>query len=87
MIALNIALWLVLPAVAAGALAFALTPLTARLAVWLGAIDMPGYRKTHSTPLRRVGGLALVTARAGGWVSQGRFGAKARCQPEPPEEG
>jgi UDP-GlcNAc:undecaprenyl-phosphate GlcNAc-1-phosphate transferase len=69
MIVLNIALWLLLPAVAAAALAFALTPLTARLAVWLGAIDMPGYRKTHSTPIPRLGGLAVVTASASVWAA------------------
>ena len=32
-------------------LAFALTPLTARLAVLVGAIDVPGRRKMHAEPI------------------------------------
>ena len=60
---------LVLPAVAAGAVAFALTPLTARLAVRVGAIDVPGRRKTHAEPTPRLGGLAVVGAIAATWAA------------------
>ena len=63
------ALWLVLPTAAAAALAFALTPLTARLAVRMGAIDMPGHRKTHATPIPRLGGLAVVSASGILWAA------------------
>jgi UDP-GlcNAc:undecaprenyl-phosphate/decaprenyl-phosphate GlcNAc-1-phosphate transferase len=55
-------LWFVLPGLVAAALAFALTPLVARLAVILGAVDMPGERKVHTTPIPRLGGLAVVAA-------------------------
>jgi UDP-GlcNAc:undecaprenyl-phosphate GlcNAc-1-phosphate transferase len=60
---------LVLPAVAAGVVAFALTPLTARLAVRVGAIDVPGRRKTHAEPTPRLGGLAVVGAIAVTWAA------------------
>jgi UDP-GlcNAc:undecaprenyl-phosphate/decaprenyl-phosphate GlcNAc-1-phosphate transferase len=56
--------WFILPALIAGALAFALTPLVSRLAVRVGAVDMPGERKVHTTPVPRLGGLAVVTAIA-----------------------
>jgi len=65
----NTVLWLVLPAVAAAVLAFAITPLTARLAVRLGALDMPGHRKAHSTPIPRLGGLAVVMASVTVWAA------------------
>jgi UDP-GlcNAc:undecaprenyl-phosphate GlcNAc-1-phosphate transferase len=35
------------------------TPGVIRLAGWLGAIDLPGGRKTHSSPVPRIGGLAV----------------------------
>ena len=54
----------VLPAVAAAIIAFALTPLTARLARRVGAIDLPARRKTHTQPTPRLGGLAVVGAIA-----------------------
>ena len=43
--------WYTLPALVAAALAYALTPLVARLAVRIGAIDMPGERKVHTVPI------------------------------------
>jgi UDP-GlcNAc:undecaprenyl-phosphate GlcNAc-1-phosphate transferase len=64
----NIALSLVLPAIAAAALAFVITPLTARLALRVGAIDMPGHRKTHQRPIPRLGGLAVVSASGVVWA-------------------
>jgi UDP-GlcNAc:undecaprenyl-phosphate GlcNAc-1-phosphate transferase len=67
--------WLVLPAVAAAMVACALTPLTARLAVLVGAIDVPGRRKTHTQPTPRLGGLAVVGAIAAVWaVVRWQFG-------------
>lgn len=38
------------------------TPLTAKLARKLGAIDYPGYRKIHDAPVPRLGGLAVFAA-------------------------
>jgi UDP-GlcNAc:undecaprenyl-phosphate GlcNAc-1-phosphate transferase len=62
---------LALPAVAAAVVAFALTPLTARLAILVGAIDVPGRRKTktHAEPIPRLGGLAVVGAIAAVWTA------------------
>src|SRR5438045_7601499 len=40
----------------------ALAPLTRRLAFAVGAIDRPGERKIHSTPIPRLGGLAVVAS-------------------------
>src|SRR5262245_60473089 len=57
-------LWFVVPAVSAAAMAGALTPLAARLAVKVGAVDMPAARKVHHTPVPRLGGLAVVAAIA-----------------------
>jgi UDP-GlcNAc:undecaprenyl-phosphate GlcNAc-1-phosphate transferase len=63
------ALVLVLPAAAAALLAFAIAPLTARLAVLVGAIDMPGQRKAHAVPIPRLGGVAVVSAIAAVWAA------------------
>ncbi len=38
------------------------TPLTRRLAIWLGAIDMPHDRKVHESPTPTLGGLAIFLA-------------------------
>jgi UDP-GlcNAc:undecaprenyl-phosphate/decaprenyl-phosphate GlcNAc-1-phosphate transferase len=38
------------------------TPLTRRLAIWLGAIDMPHDRKVHENPTPTLGGLAIFLA-------------------------
>ena len=56
-------------AAAAAALAFAFAPLTARLAVRVGAIDMPGHRKTHAMPTPRLGGVAVVSAIGVVWAA------------------
>jgi len=51
---------------AAGAFAFAavvtlvMTPLTGRLAVRIGAIDLPRERSLHDAPVPRLGGLAIL---------------------------
>lgn len=39
--------------------AFWLTPLAARLAAHLGAMDIPGPRKVHARPMPRLGGVAV----------------------------
>lgn len=56
---MNIVL-LLLPALLAAALSFALTPLAQKLALHVGAIDSPGERKVHTVPVTRLGGLAVV---------------------------
>src|SRR5262245_9251703 len=53
-------LTVLLPAIAAALCALALGPVASRLAVWLGAIDMPGERKVHVTAVPRLGGLVVV---------------------------
>jgi UDP-GlcNAc:undecaprenyl-phosphate GlcNAc-1-phosphate transferase len=44
----------------AGLLALLLTPLTARLAARLGAIDQPNERSLHGVPTPKLGGLAIL---------------------------
>jgi UDP-GlcNAc:undecaprenyl-phosphate GlcNAc-1-phosphate transferase len=48
--------------IAAFVVAAALTPFVERLAVKLGAVDQPGERKVHKTPVPRLGGLAIFAA-------------------------
>jgi len=55
-------IWIALPAVTAALLSAILTPLVARIAVAIGAVDMPGYRKIHTAPIPRLGGLSVVTS-------------------------
>jgi len=55
---------LILPVLTASVVAFGLSPLVARLATWLGAVDMPGPRKIHDRPVPRLGGLAVIAAGA-----------------------
>lgn len=54
--------WFVLPGLTAAALTLMLTPAVSRLALSIGAVDMPGERKVHSTPVPRLGGLAVVAS-------------------------
>jgi UDP-GlcNAc:undecaprenyl-phosphate/decaprenyl-phosphate GlcNAc-1-phosphate transferase len=44
----------------AGIIALLLVPSTKRLAVWLGAIDVPNERSLHSAPMPKLGGLAIL---------------------------
>ena len=44
------------------ALVILLTPLAKRLAVWLGAVDMPHDRKVHENPTPTLGGVAIYLA-------------------------
>ncbi len=41
-----------------------LTPLSIKLAVKIGAVDIPTERKVHKTPIPRLGGVAVVSAVA-----------------------
>lgn len=54
------------PPVLAAITAFALTPLAARLARRLGAVDLPGERKVHDRPIARLGGVAVVAGALAG---------------------
>ncbi len=54
----------VLPALVAGILSYLLTPWASALARRVGAIDEPGPRKVHQTPVPRLGGLAVLAAVA-----------------------
>lgn len=55
--------YLVLALTAAG-LSLAVTPLVRALAVRLGALDQPGARRVHPTPVPRLGGVAVLVAGA-----------------------
>ena len=55
-------LLLVLPAIIALALSLALTPLAMRVALRVGAIDQPGERKVHTSPIPRMGGIAVLAS-------------------------
>lgn len=50
------------PALAATAVSYFLTPWVCRLARHVGALDVPGPRKLHQTPVPRLGGVAVVFA-------------------------
>ncbi len=71
-------------ALAAGAVAFALTPVARALAVRLGAIDMPDARRIHATPTPRFGGLAIaVGVLLVAWVARVLPGPAAQLDPRP----
>lgn len=57
---------ILLPAILAALASYLLTPLSARLAVRVGAVDRPGPRKVHTAPMPRLGGLAVIGAAAAG---------------------
>ena len=57
-------LYFIVPAVVSALIAFALTPAARLLALRVGAVDQPGPRKIHSTPIPRLGGLSVVLAVA-----------------------
>lgn len=66
---MNSILLLLIPTVAAAALAFCFAPFVSRLAVLVGAVDMPGERKIHHRPIPRLGGVAVVSAVAAVWCA------------------
>lgn len=57
-------LLLALPFVVAASLSLAFTPLAKKLAVRVGAVDLPNERKVHKTPIPRLGGVAVLGAFA-----------------------
>jgi len=50
------------PAFSAGLLAYVLAPFAGRLALRVGAVDLPGPRKIHQRPMPRLGGVAVIAA-------------------------
>jgi UDP-GlcNAc:undecaprenyl-phosphate GlcNAc-1-phosphate transferase len=60
-------LWLLIPAAVSMALAYLLTPLARRLALFVGAVDQPEARKVHKQLTARMEG-------AGGHRAEGQTG-------------
>jgi UDP-GlcNAc:undecaprenyl-phosphate GlcNAc-1-phosphate transferase len=48
---------------------FVLTPLAARLAFVIGAVDQPDGRKIHRQPIARLGGLAVIAGFCAPWLA------------------
>jgi UDP-GlcNAc:undecaprenyl-phosphate GlcNAc-1-phosphate transferase len=71
---MNSILLLLIPTAASGVLAFCFAPFVSRLAVLVGAIDMPGERKIHHQPIPRLGGVAVIGAVATVWSGTWWFG-------------
>lgn len=63
-------MWLIgaLTAMFAGVTTWLVTPAIVRLAHRVGAVDLPGPRKIHATPIPRVGGVAVFLGFAAGLV-------------------
>ena len=60
---LHFALWLLLAVLAAAAISYAATPLVKRIAIGVGAVDVPkDNRRMHKVPIPRLGGLAIFAA-------------------------
>lgn len=60
---LQFVIWMLLAVVVAAAVSFAATPVVKRLAVRLGAVDVPkDNRRMHKVPIPRLGGLAICFA-------------------------
>ena len=60
---LHFALWILLAVLVAAVVSFAATPLVKKLAVSVGAMDIPkDNRRMHKTPIPRLGGLAIFAA-------------------------
>lgn len=64
--------WLYLFLIAMSAV-FLLAPVSAWLAVRIGAIDMPGARKVHTAPVPRIGGAAVYLAFCGAVLRNQQF--------------
>ena len=59
----HFALWILLAVLVASVLSFAATPLVKKLAVSVGAMDVPkDNRRMHKVPIPRLGGLAIFVA-------------------------
>ena len=60
---LHFALWLLLAVLVAAVISFAATPLVKKLAIGVGAVDVPkDNRRMHKVPTPRLGGLAIFAA-------------------------
>ena len=60
---LHFALWILLAVLVAAVVSFAATPLVKKLAVSVGAVDVPkDNRRMHKVPIPRLGGLAIFIA-------------------------
>ena len=60
---LHFALWILLSVLVAAVLSYAATPLVKKLAVSVGAMDVPkDNRRMHKVPIPRLGGLAIFLA-------------------------
>ena len=71
-------------AIAAALIAWALTPAARRLALRVGAIDVPDDRRIHAAPTPRYGGLAIAAAVLGvAWLARVLPGPAAALDPRP----
>ncbi|MEO5989724.1 MAG: MraY family glycosyltransferase [Candidatus Eisenbacteria bacterium] len=71
-------------ALAAAVIAWGLTPLARRLALRLGAIDIPDARRIHTTPMPRFGGLAIAAGvLMVAWIARLLPGPAAALDPRP----
>jgi len=71
-------------ALAAAGIACALTPLVRALALRVGAVDLPGPRRVHTTPMPRFGGLAIAVAViAVAWIARLLPGPAQLFDPRP----
>ena len=71
-------------ALAALAVALALTPAARAFAIRIGALDRPGPRRVHTEPTPTLGGLALIAAVLGvAWLARALPGPAAALDPRP----
>lgn len=71
-------------ALAAAVVAWGLTPLARRLALRWGAIDMPDSRRIHTSPMPRLGGLAIASGvLLVAWIARMLPGPAAALEPRP----
>ncbi|MDH3784077.1 MAG: undecaprenyl/decaprenyl-phosphate alpha-N-acetylglucosaminyl 1-phosphate transferase [Acidobacteriota bacterium] len=58
----------IVTAISAMVITWLVTPVVIRFADWIGAVDVPGARKIHSTPIPRIGGVAVFAGFVGAVV-------------------
>jgi UDP-GlcNAc:undecaprenyl-phosphate GlcNAc-1-phosphate transferase len=63
------------PGLLAAGATYLSTPVSSRIALWAGAIDRPGPRKVHRTPIPRLGGLAVLLGILAGFAAVRGVGA------------
>jgi UDP-GlcNAc:undecaprenyl-phosphate GlcNAc-1-phosphate transferase len=73
-----------LPALVAAVATWLLTPLSASLALRVGAVDRPGPRRIQTHPVPRLGGVAVVTVTVS-LLAAGVFGLGGMAAWAPPE--